>query len=116
MRIIKTKNTKGKDMKTKDLLPDNIKNAEEYLEYLNATGYFDYVQELEEFKEKTINQQKLEPFIKNRRCFYEFYTTFDFQIEFLPHIEFSYRYSKIISIEWLWFGFNLQIFKKGGNK
>lgn len=42
-------------MTNKNLLPDNVNNAEEYLEYLNAIGHFEYVQKLREFKEKILN-------------------------------------------------------------
>ena len=42
-------------MTNKNLLPDNVNNAEEYLEYLHAIGHFEYVQKLREFKEKILN-------------------------------------------------------------
>jgi hypothetical protein len=42
----------------KTLLPDNVNTAEEYIEYLNAIGYWDYVKNLEKFKEQMSNDKK----------------------------------------------------------
>jgi hypothetical protein len=44
------------NLSNKTLLPDNVNTAEEYLEYLNAIGYWDYVKNLENFKEQMINK------------------------------------------------------------
>lgn len=51
---------------------------------------------------------------KKHKYYCEFYTTFTFQIELLPRITFGYNKLKIylIAIEWLWFGFSLQIFEQ----
>jgi hypothetical protein len=42
----------------------------------------------------------------------EFYTTFTSQIELLPRITIRYKKFKInlIAIEWLWFGFYIELF------
>lgn len=42
----------------KTLLPDNVNSAEEYLEYLDAIGYWGYVERLEKFKAQMINLLK----------------------------------------------------------
>ena len=54
----------------------------------------------------------MKPF-KKHRYYFEFYTTFKYEIALLPHIAFHYKDFRInvISLKWLWFGFYLQIFK-----
>ena len=42
----------------KTLLPDNVNSPEEYLEYLDAIGYWGYVEKLEKFKAQMINLLK----------------------------------------------------------
>jgi hypothetical protein len=51
---------------------------------------------------------------KKHKYYCEFYTTFANQIELLPRIFLRYHKLKIdlIAIEWLWFGFYLEIFKQ----
>jgi hypothetical protein len=43
------------NLSNKTLLPDNVNTPEEYLEYMNAIGYWDYVKKLEKFKEQMSN-------------------------------------------------------------
>jgi hypothetical protein len=51
---------------------------------------------------------------KKHKYYSEFFTSFTFQFELLPRISFGYHKLKIdlIAIEWLWFGFYLQIFEQ----
>lgn len=51
---------------------------------------------------------------KKHKYLSEFYTTFTRQIELLPRITLRYKKLKInlIAIEWLWFGFYLEIFEQ----
>lgn len=54
----------------------------------------------------------MKPF-KIFKYYCEFYQSFTHQIELLPRITLRYHKLKInfIAIEWLWFGFYLQIFE-----
>lgn len=53
----------------------------------------------------------MKPF-KKHRYYCEFYTTFTSQIELLPRTTIRYKKFKInlIAIEWLWFGFYIELF------
>jgi hypothetical protein len=68
----------------KTLLPDNVNTPEEYLEYLDAIGYWAYVERLEKLKEQMIfllehefksayMDGQLEPKVKAQKWFKETY-------------------------------------------
>jgi hypothetical protein len=72
------------NLQNKTLLPDNINNAEDYLEYLHAIGHFEYVERLEKLKEQMIfllehefksayMDGQLEPKVKAQEWFKETY-------------------------------------------
>ena len=55
----------------------------------------------------------MKPF-KKYSYYSEFYQTFTHQIELFPRITLRYKKFKIylIAIEWLWFGFYIEIFEQ----
>ena len=59
------------------------------------------------------NDKHMKPY-KKHKYYSKFFTSFKFQFELLPRVSFGYHKLKIdlIAIEWLWFGFYLQIFEQ----